>query len=65
MTWHLSAELLNFIFSLIFYLNIETKDDLINLVYLFQDHPSVLRYLCFFQFHFKSAISLEVYFTAY
>lgn len=43
----------------------DKKDDLIHLVYLFQDHPSVLCYLCLFQFHFKSAISLEDYFTAY
>lgn len=66
MTWHLCTELLNFLFSLIFYLNIEIKkDDLICHVCLFQDHPSVLRYLRFSQFHFKSAISLEDYFTAY
>lgn len=43
----------------------DKKNDLIHLVYLFQDHPSVLCYLFFFQFHFKSAISLEDYFTAY
>lgn len=42
----------------------DKKDDLIHLVYLFQDHPSVWHYLCFFQIHFKSAISLEDYFTA-
>lgn len=42
----------------------DKKDDLIHPVYLFQSHASVLCYLCFFQFHFKSTISLEDYFTA-
>lgn len=42
----------------------DKKDDLIHLLYLFQDHPSVWHYLHFFQFHFKSAVSLEDYFAA-
>lgn len=42
----------------------DEKDDLIHPVYLFQDRPSVLHYLWFFQFHYKSAVSLEGYFTA-